>query len=199
MVFRLSELGDLVGIILDSIPSPLFVVDGDVRIVGCNQAASQLLEGDREGFIGKRTGDLLHCLRSKESVEGCGRAVKCRDCIIRSSVHESINGGKVLRRKEKLELSKTSGVEEVHLLVTSSPLAHQDQPLALLILEDITEIVKLKSFLPICANCKKIRNDRGYWNQVEEYFNTHSGVQFSHSICPECVNKLYPDLLEGDD
>jgi hypothetical protein len=52
----------------------------------------------------------------------------------------------------------------------------------------------LSGLLPICANCKKIRDDRGYWNQIEAYIQKHSDTEFSHSICPECAQELYPDL-----
>lgn len=196
---KLSEMGDLVGFILDAVPSPLFVVDGDVRIMGCNQAASQMFEGDRKSVIRGRIGDVLHCIHSKEAADGCGRAKRCAHCIIRNSVNESISGCKVVRRKEKMELRKAYSIEEIHILVTTSPLDYQGQPLVLLILEDITEMVKLKSILPICASCKKIRNDQGYWDQFEEYLSTHSGTQFSHSVCPECTKKLYPDLPEDDE
>ena len=58
------------------------------------------------------------------------------------------------------------------------------------------EIKTLKGFLPICANCKKIRDDDGYWSQVEEYISRHADVSFSHGICPECMAKLYPELSQ---
>ena len=58
------------------------------------------------------------------------------------------------------------------------------------------EIRTLKGFIPICANCKKIRDDRGYWESVEEYIGKHSDAVFSHSICPECTKKLYPDIYD---
>ncbi|MFA5180764.1 MAG: PAS domain S-box protein [Syntrophales bacterium] len=51
------------------------------------------------------------------------------------------------------------------------------------------EIKQLQGFLPICAYCKKIRDDEGYWNQVEKYVSDHTGVQFSHGICPACYEK----------
>lgn len=56
------------------------------------------------------------------------------------------------------------------------------------------EIKVLKGFLPICASCKKIRDDKGYWNQIESYIRDHSEAEFSHSLCPDCAKKLYPDL-----
>lgn len=61
------------------------------------------------------------------------------------------------------------------------------------------EVKKLSGFLPICSSCKKIRDDEGYWNQIESYIRDHSEAEFSHSICPECVKKLYPDLEIYDD
>jgi len=58
----------------------------------------------------------------------------------------------------------------------------------------LSEVKKLSGLLPICASCKKIRDDRGYWNQIESYIKDHSEAQFSHSMCPECAEKLYPEL-----
>jgi PAS domain S-box-containing protein len=60
-------------------------------------------------------------------------------------------------------------------------------------LRDSFEKIKtLKGLLPICASCKKIRDDKGYWNQIESYIATHSEAEFSHSLCPVCLEKLYP-------
>lgn len=64
-------------------------------------------------------------------------------------------------------------------------------------LRDTLEQVRtLKGLIPICANCKKIRDDHGYWNQIESYIRAHSDAEFSHGICPECAKKLYPDLVD---
>jgi PAS domain S-box-containing protein len=59
----------------------------------------------------------------------------------------------------------------------------------------LDEVKTLRGIVPICANCKKIRDDKGYWNQVERYISEHSEAKFSHSICPECLNKLYPEFV----
>jgi len=56
------------------------------------------------------------------------------------------------------------------------------------------EIRQLKGIIPICSSCKKIRDDQGFWHQVESYLQSHSDAEFSHGICPDCVKKLYPDL-----
>ncbi len=58
----------------------------------------------------------------------------------------------------------------------------------------ISEIKTLRTLLPICSSCKKIRNDEGYWQQIEAYISEHSHTKFSHGICPECLQKLYGDF-----
>lgn len=55
------------------------------------------------------------------------------------------------------------------------------------------EMKVLQGLLPICASCKKIRDDRGYWKQLERFISEHSEAEFSHGICPECAKRLYPD------
>lgn len=58
----------------------------------------------------------------------------------------------------------------------------------------LENVKRLEGLLPICAGCKKIRDDNGYWNAVESYIQNRSEAEFSHSICPECAQRLYPDL-----
>jgi hypothetical protein len=58
-------------------------------------------------------------------------------------------------------------------------------------------VKSLSGLLPICASCKKIRDDKGYWDQVESYISKHSEATFTHGICPDCIKKWYPDLAEA--
>jgi sigma-B regulation protein RsbU (phosphoserine phosphatase) len=60
-----------------------------------------------------------------------------------------------------------------------------------------TEVRQLESFLPICGYCKKVRDDHNYWQQIEEYINTRTGTNFSHGVCPDCIEKvLKPQLAK---
>ena len=59
----------------------------------------------------------------------------------------------------------------------------------------LSDVKKLSGLLPICASCKKIRDDRGDWKRIEAYIQEHSEAEFSHAICPECSRKLYPDVF----
>ena len=60
----------------------------------------------------------------------------------------------------------------------------------------LAKVKLLSGFLPICASCKKIRDDKGYWQQIDCYISDHSDAEFSHGICPDCAKKLYPGRIK---
>jgi len=69
----------------------------------------------------------------------------------------------------------------------------RERELARRVDEAVSHVKMLRGMLPICAGCKKIRDDKGYWNQMETYIQAHSDVDFSHGMCPDCIARLYPD------
>ncbi len=88
------------------------------------------------------------------------------------------------QKYQKLLLQFRELIEaHLHLLDTTSKLQ-----------EAFAEVRTLQGFLPICAHCKKIRNDQGYWQQIESYIRQHSAAEFSHGICPDCLREHYSDL-----
>ena len=114
---------------------------------------------------------------------------------------------KFLYSKHKLASGEIRDVE-----IHSSPITFEEKKLIFAIIHDISErktaerereslivdlqkalgeIKQLSGLLPICAKCKKIRDDNGYWNQIEGYIQKHSDAQFSHGMCPECSDELY--------
>ncbi|MGC8660094.1 MAG: PAS domain-containing protein [Desulfomonilaceae bacterium] len=81
--------------------------------------------------------------------------------------------------------------------VTVRKLAEQEkQKLVEDLQKALSEVKKLSGFLPICSSCKKIRDDKGYWQQVENYISDHSEALFSHGICPDCMRALYPEYAD---
>ncbi len=64
--------------------------------------------------------------------------------------------------------------------------------------EALAEVRTLSGLLPICSSCKKIRDDQGYWNQIEVYISHHTQATFSHGLCPDCAKKLYPDYFQDE-
>ncbi|MGA9821501.1 MAG: hypothetical protein WBQ36_07890 [Desulfobaccales bacterium] len=196
MAQRFSEIGDLVSTLLDAIPSPIFVVDDDIQIIGYNLTASQMVALNPELVIRRRAGDILHCLHSTEVPAGCGRAQPCQECPVRNSVNLSVQGHRVVRKKARMELIREGRTEPVYLLVTTVPFTYQEKGLIILTLEDISELIALKNVVPICAHCKNIRNDQEYWQGVEKYFKEQLDLDFTHGICPDCARKIYPDFYE---
>ncbi len=63
--------------------------------------------------------------------------------------------------------------------------------------EALSKVKLLSGIIPICSSCKKIRDNTGYWEQIESYIRDHSEAKFSHGICPDCSKKLYPDLYDA--
>jgi hypothetical protein len=88
--------------------------------------------------------------------------------------------------------------EEISRLMNELIATKRDLQQKTMELQDALGKVKLLSgYLPICASCKKIRDDKGYWQAVETYIDSHSEAKFSHGICPDCIQKLYPEIMDG--
>ena len=62
----------------------------------------------------------------------------------------------------------------------------------------LKEVRTLKGIVPICASCKNVRDDQGYWNRVETYLNEHTDAEFSHAVCPDCMKRLYPQFRDDE-
>lgn len=99
-----------------------------------------------------------------------------------SELTERINGYRLMHERAMCEIEQRKKTEaEKEILINDLKKA-------------LAEVRTLSGMLPICASCKKIRDDSGYWQQVELYIKDHSGVDFTHSICPDCAAKYFPSL-----
>ncbi|MCD6152221.1 MAG: HAMP domain-containing protein [Deltaproteobacteria bacterium] len=87
--------------------------------------------------------------------------------------------------EDEIALRKKSETEKEHLILELK--------------EALSKVELLSGIIPICASCKKIRDDKGYWNQIELYIQEHSLAEFSHGLCPECAKKLYPEFYNEND
>jgi PAS domain-containing protein len=88
-----------------------------------------------------------------------------------------------------------SGVLAAFIDITERKRAEEERERLIAELKEaLANIKTLKGLIPICASCKKIRTDQGFWQQVEVYIREHSDVEFSHGLCPDCLKKLYPDF-----
>jgi len=101
----------------------------------------------------------------------------------------------IARVKTQLAISKAYEMQN-KLINEKEQLIEQKQELIDQLEKALEEIKTLKGLIPICSYCKKIRNDEGFWDQVEVYFETHSDAKFTHSMCPECIRKHYPEVAK---
>jgi len=182
--------------LFDAVPLPIFLVDGDIRIIDFNPAAGRLLDQDREVVLKRRGGEAMHCLHSRDVPAGCGHGPYCVDCVLRNGVTRSLQTGQRVREKTVLELHEGRVTRTIEMMVTAAPVTVEGRPLALLILEDISELLQLRRLLPICSKCKKIRDDQEYWHSLESYMGKNLDLTFTHGICPTCAKEILAEVAE---
>jgi len=144
---RLFGRADFLKRLFDAIPSLLFIVDEDVRIFHLNSASMKILGSKLDSVLMKRGGEVLHCVHSLETPEGCGRAPSCSDCVVRNSVTKAVSGEKVYRETAKMGLLNEGRISDIYVAVTASPLEYEGRSFVLLIIEDISELKKAEAAL----------------------------------------------------
>jgi PAS domain-containing protein len=192
-----AQSAEFLGAVLNAMPHPVLIVDDDVRILYVNAAAARVF-GGKTPVLKRRGGEALHCVHSTETPGGCGTAPACRDCVIRNSVREAYVGKQVCRKAQRMQLIVENRTTEVNFLVTTAPFNHNGESMVLLVLEDVSELVNLRRIVPVCAGCRKIRDDQRYWQQVDLYLARHLNMNVTHGICPECAARLYPEFANNE-
>jgi PAS domain S-box-containing protein len=176
--------------------------DTDGVLLSINPSAAQSLGYRVDEMIGKNLAEFLH-----PSVQKSMK--KYLELIQKNTI---VNGVMIMRTK--------SGEEQIWNYHNVMQLEENHKPYVLGHAHDITERMKaekerekliselqdalskiktLSGLLPICSSCKKVRDDQGYWHQIENYISEHSEADFTHGICQECAKKLYPEIYSEDD
>jgi len=182
--------------IIDSIPDFFSIHDLDQKIVTANKTLADFLGVTKKEIVGKFCYEVFH--DTKTPWIGCAH-LRCIDS--KKPVTEIIDDPNIgiplmiccspyYGQNGELEgtVHIAKNISDQHLV------AQENEKLISELNKALADIKKLSGFLPICASCKKIRDDKGYWNEVEAYIKKHSTIEFSHSICPGCVAKLYPEF-----
>jgi len=167
-------------VLVEALSDPVFAFDESGRIVDANPAARSAC-GIARDDIGL----------SFSSNEFLSQLAALLDASAGAPVEASPDGGRwyearaqfVRAGNRTLRLFSLRDVTERRLLIEKLSSA-------------LADIKSLEGIIPICASCKKIRDDSGYWQQVENYVSSHTRARFSHGICPDCRQTLYPDLGE---
>ncbi|MCG8618413.1 MAG: GAF domain-containing protein [Desulfobacterales bacterium] len=167
-------------------------------ISGTESQTAQVLRSGRPVLI---TGqEILHRrANSKRRIPSCtpceiwlGVPLKTPDTIVGVMAVQSYTHADLFDETD-LELM-VSVADQVALAIERKQHQDRNETLVKELTQALDEVKTLQGFLPICANCKKVRDDGGYWQAIEAYIQDHSDAVFSHGICPECAHDLYPDL-----
>lgn len=109
------------------------------------------------------------------------------------ALHEA--NARLEQRVQERTAALVSANEQLRAEIAQRRRAEQErEQLIVELKQSLAEVKELSGLLPICADCKKIKDDGGYWNQLEVYVSRHSKARFSHGLCPECVKKYYAEL-----
>jgi PAS domain-containing protein len=193
--YRLFDLVPVArDVLVEKMVDGLVVLDATDRVLDVNPSARAML-GIESSVVGMPAAQALGALGGKLAEVGTspGAHVELelpgaspRHCDLRVSPLVDRRGnpaGRLLlirdvTERRKIELEKEKLIGELQ--------------------EAIADIRTLRGLLPICASCKKIRDDGGYWQNLEQYVTAHSEAQFSHSLCPDCIKKLYPEYVDPE-
>lgn len=181
----LTEGGTVVAL-LEAVPVPLLVVDAGMSARSLNWRGKQMLDRLARYGYRRRGKPSLDCLRGAGNPDPDG---SCDACAIRRSVAEAIRAGSAVHQHTIMQPIDPAEDREIHLSVEASPLRLGGQDLAILVLRDVSELVCLRGLIPMCSWCRRIRDDQQYWRSVEQYFKERLDLDFSHGLCPDCLER----------
>ncbi len=173
-------------------------------IAFCNAAAQKLFDYSEDELVGKSVSSLMPERFREAHERGMANVVSTGKSRLIGETIE-LFGLTKKGREFPVELSLSSWMSDEDIFYTgiirdiSKRKQHEKERDAMIdrLQKSLNKVRKLSGLLPICASCKKIRDDSGYWNQIEAYIRDHSEAEFSHGICPECTQKLYPEYHDS--
>jgi PAS domain S-box-containing protein len=193
-----------------SIGEGVLVIDEQGRLEFMNPEAERLLGWSAQELIGTELHEMIHHRKAEGLLLP---AAECASLRVLKTGKRAGTDDDVFIRKDGtafpvsyisapvIDEGKVVAVVIAFHDITQRKQAEQERErLILEHLDALSKIKTLSGMLPICSSCKRIRDDAGYWTQIETYLNEHSEAEFSHGMCPECAEKMYPEYyLKKDD
>ncbi len=184
--------------VMDNTIDQAFWTTADGHFVYVNEAACRALGYSREELMRLSVFDIVPVF-SPETFAEHWRELQVNRNASFETFHRSKNG-RVYSVEVRSNYLIFDGKEYICAFVTDiterKRMQSEREGLIKKLQKALAEITELRGILPICSNCKKIRDDKGYWTQIESYIHEHSGAEFSHGICPDCMKKLYPEYAD---
>lgn len=202
---HLKNVENILEMLIKNIPSQVFWKNRNLVYLGCNQAFADVTGmSEPSEVIGKTDFDFHRDQTHAESYREWDRKIMDKGeavLDIEESYHKADGGeGTVLTSKVPLKNSdgRVFGILGICTDITERKCVELEHKHLILELKNaLSDVKTLSGLLPICSNCKGIRDDKGYWNRIETYIKEHSDADFTHSICPDCIRKLYPNHGAG--
>lgn len=201
--FVVGAAADLALFLGERSDTVLALVSKDLVIEDCNRAFMRCFGLDKKP-LGESLGSYLETGKDPVEALGSGGAAKRTTFTGRGGLsqimdyHVMAAGGRFMIIGERLLITESDAVATMSELQEEMVNLTRELTRKNRELENARSKIKvLSGLLPICMYCKKIRDDEGYWGQLEAYIDHHSEAQFSHSICPDCMEQYFPD--EGDE
>ena len=197
--------------IIEFLPDATFVIDINSRLIAWNKAVEKMTGVKKEDVLNKvdyayaipfygKPRPILIDLVLKRDPQWEQKYTNIREedgILVESEAFLPLlgeNGRHIAATASRLydaEGNVVGAIESIRDVTEIKNVEKEREQLISELQEALSKVRTLSGLLPICASCKKIRDDKGYWNQIESYIHKHSDAEFSHGICPECLDKLY--------
>lgn len=182
--------------LLNAIPDLMLRIGKDGTFLDFRGAKGSSQTLPTGGFLGKTVHDVLPHQVAEQTMASIERTLQSGIASIFE--YQLPREDKVDYQEARIVASWEDEVLAIVRDITERKQAEQErESLILELTEALAKVKTLSGLLPICAACKRIRDDNGYWQQIEAYIGEHSQAEFSHGICPECARRLYPDHYKG--
>ncbi len=176
---------------------PIVILDEDAKVFEANRRFAEMLGYSEEEVSALHAWD-WDAVYDKEQIQRLAKSVDAGGHHFETQ-HRRKDGALI-----DVELSNNGAMYRGHKLIlcicrdiTGKKRAEkQREELIARLRESLAEIKTLRGIVPVCCICKKVRDDEGYWEQVDIYLSKHSSAEISHGVCPECVKEHYPELAE---
>ena len=194
---------NLLRTLIDNLPDMIFFKDVEGRYILDNQSHLRSMGmKHQEDIIGKRSSDFNPPELAKLYMDDEMQVIQSKKEMLDKeelAIHQD-TGEQRWHLTSKVPLidshGKVTGVVGIARDITEHKRAEAERERLIKELQDaIADIKVLSGLVPICSSCKKIRDDKGYWTQLEGYIQEHTQAKFSHGVCPDCMKKLYPDFI----
>ena len=202
----LAQERTLLKTVIENIPDKIYAKDTEGRFILCNKAVVERMgKSDEKEVLGKTDLDFIEQKLAEQFRANELEIIKTGIPLLNHEEPlEQAEGRMRWNSTTKVPLRDLQGniigIVGVGRDITERKQAEEQREKFIAELQEALDKIKtLKGLIPICACCKKIRDDQGYWNNVESYIKAHAEVEFTHGICPDCMKKLYPNYCKDDE